>query len=95
MAGVGGVGALGGRTASEQHTAGVLVLSAAVLLSTCWRMLEDPDPALLPPLTAGYGWQAAAAAYAQWPAGGGWPQKCIYFLRHLPQLLVHTNVYHW
>jgi hypothetical protein len=82
------------RRASRQPTSGFLVITAAVLLSSCWRALEDPDPALLPPAADGYGWQAGTRAYAAWPLGALWPQKLAYFLQHLPQLMLHTNLFH-
>ena len=70
-------------------------MAFAVLLSTTWRALEDPDPALVPQAVAAYAWAPAARAFAGWPLEQGLPQKAAYFLRHFPLLIAHIHVFHW
>jgi hypothetical protein len=81
--------------APAQPTAGFLLMASAQIFSTTWRSLEEPDPALMPPAVAAYGWPAASAAYAGWPRQAAASAKAAYFLRHLPQLMAHVHVFHW
>lgn len=73
---------------------GLVLCGLAAILGSTWRQLELHDPALMK--RNSYGLPSGASAYAAWPADGAHlSSKAAYFIRHLPQLLLHLQVYNW